>query len=434
MSGQLRVDEITNEDGSGSPSFPNGVDATEFIASGTGASIMPVGTTAQRPASPAAGMYRLNTTTGNPEWYDPASGTWVAFNVVIPTLTTVDGTIFAGQASTLTLTGTNFGAAAAGTVRFTSGATVADVSVTPASQTSASVTVPASIFNLSGGSVVAVQFINSGGGTSNAVNKTVTALPTGGTITTAGGFRIHTFTSSSSFVVPTGFSADVEYLVIAGGGSSGDTAVNGSNTTFGSITSTGGGAGRTGTTAGNSGGSGGGGGGSDGTQPGGAGTSGQGFSGGTGFGTAGLANNGAGGGGGAGSAGGNAPANGVGGSGGNGLQSSINGTATFRAGGGVGTGHESSGGAPGATGAGGSGKAVAGAANTGAGAGGSNAYQGGGGAGGYRCSVPGESSGGGASAESRLSVTAQTYTVTIGAGGAGSLNGGSGIVIIRYAI
>jgi hypothetical protein len=47
--------------------------------SATGAALMPVGTTAQRPASPAAGMYRLNSTTGEPEWYDTVSGVWVAF-------------------------------------------------------------------------------------------------------------------------------------------------------------------------------------------------------------------------------------------------------------------------------------------------------------------------------------------------------------------
>jgi hypothetical protein len=50
---------------------------------------------------------------------------------------------------------------------------------------------------------------------------------------------------------------------------------------------------------------------------------------------------------------------------------------------------------------------------------------GGGGAGGYRCSVLGENSGGGASAESPLAVTAGTsYTVTIGAGGAGAIRNG----------
>lgn len=58
------------------------------------------------------------------------------------------------------------------------------------------------------------------------------------------------------------------------------------------------------------------------------------------------------------------------------------------------------------------------------GGGGGNTHSGGGGAGGYRCSVSGESSGGGASAESALSLTASTgYTVTVGGGGASATNG-----------
>lgn len=48
-------------------------------ATGTGANKMPVGTTAQRPATPETGMYRLNTTTGEPEWYNQATGQWVLF-------------------------------------------------------------------------------------------------------------------------------------------------------------------------------------------------------------------------------------------------------------------------------------------------------------------------------------------------------------------
>jgi hypothetical protein len=59
-----------------------------------------------------------------------------------------------------------------------------------------------------------------------------------------------------------------------------------------------------------------------------------------------------------------------------------------------------------------------------AGGGGGSVPHGGGGAGGYRCSVTGESSGGGASAESKLSLTSGTnYTVTVGAGGAGASAG-----------
>lgn len=45
----------------------------------TGAARMPVGTTAQRPDVPVAGMYRLNTTTSEPEWYDSVGGRWVQF-------------------------------------------------------------------------------------------------------------------------------------------------------------------------------------------------------------------------------------------------------------------------------------------------------------------------------------------------------------------
>jgi hypothetical protein len=67
-----------------------------------------------------------------------------------------------------------------------------------------------------------------------------------------------------------------------------------------------------------------------------------------------------------------------------------------------------------------------------AGGGGGGWYGGGGGAGGYRCSVTGESSGGGASAEAKLTLNITgRYTVTVGAGGAGqssslSANGANG--------
>ena len=57
----------------------------------------------------------------------------------------------------------------------------------------------------------------------------------------------------------------------------------------------------------------------------------------------------------------------------------------------------------------------------GGGGGGSYVGGGGGGAGGYRSSVVGELSGGNSSAESTLSLTAQAYTVTVGAGGAGQV-------------
>ena len=49
-------------------------------------------------------------------------------------------------------------------------------------------------------------------------------MPTGGTITTSGGYRIHTYTGvgSASFDVPSGFAYNnVEVLVVAGGGGGG---------------------------------------------------------------------------------------------------------------------------------------------------------------------------------------------------------------------
>ena len=43
---------------------------------------------------------------------------------------------------------------------------------------------------------------------------------TGGTITTDGNYKVHTFNSSGTFEVTSG-SGNVQYLVVAGGGSSG---------------------------------------------------------------------------------------------------------------------------------------------------------------------------------------------------------------------
>jgi hypothetical protein len=53
---------------------------TQLVSTGTGAWKMPVGTTGQRPASPASGMIRQNSTTGNPEWYDATTSSWLGFS------------------------------------------------------------------------------------------------------------------------------------------------------------------------------------------------------------------------------------------------------------------------------------------------------------------------------------------------------------------
>ena len=266
-------------------------------------------------------------------------------------------------------------------------------------------------------------------------NSTVIAA-TGGTITTDGDYKVHTFNSSGTFA-PTSVSGMgvVEYLVIAGGGGGGGnsaasggggggaggfrTAIgfavsvqnytvtvgaggsneaNGSNSVFGTITSIGGGRGAQGSSGdpGQAGGSGGGGS-RNSTTAGGAGTAGQGFAGAAGATGGGDGN---GGGGGAGAVGAGGASGVVGGAGGVGLASSITGTSVVRAGGGGGGGYDSDNGGAGGTGGGGRGangqseNGTAGTANTG----------GGGGGGGDE------------------------------GGGAGTLGGagGSGVVIIRY--
>jgi hypothetical protein len=442
---EIRITAKTFED-----AIPTVYDVT---TTSTGFFDMPAGTTAQRPGSPTSGATRFNTETGSLEFYDGTD--WISTNL-IPSINSVTGTIYAGQASTLTLSLTNTTDTI--TVRFSEGGvTVADVTGVAVTSGSASVAVPAAVFGQTAGDTIAVSVINQDGTpSSNAINKTVQGLPTGGTITTSGGYRIHTFTSSSSFVVPSGLTlSDVEYLVIAGGGgggaddgggggaggyrcsvvgeSSGGGAsaearltlspstytvtvgaggapgidgvsgqYNGSNSVFSTITSLGGGAGGTGSTphTGASGGSGGGGHNAF-ASVGGSGTSGQGYAGGQGN-QGGI--NGAGGGG-AGQTGGQGDVRNS--FGGNGVASAITGTSVTRGGGGGG-GSRIYNYPLGGTGGGGAGSFQGSATpNNGAGSPG-GANTGGGGGGGNGTTSGGLSRNGG--------------------------SGGSGIVIVRYQL
>jgi hypothetical protein len=287
----------------------------------TGYMMMPVGTTAQRPGTPAAGMYRMNTTTNDPEWYDAVNSVWVPF------------------------------------------------------RESANYTIE--------------YLVIAGGGGGSQSN-----FATGGGAGGAGGYRSSVIGESS------GGGASAESPIVTGPGSvfavtvgaGGSNKANGSNSSFDTITSIGGGCGggylQVATGSGGSGG-----GSAYLTIPVGSGTTGQGYAGGsheTGAG---------GGGGGAGSIGGTASANRIGGNGGSGVSSSITGTSTARAGGGGGgaTSHYAS-------------PAVGGTATAGGGNGGANT--------------------------NGFSGTANT-----GGGGGGPLgdgsaiggSGGSGVVIIRYA-
>jgi hypothetical protein len=403
---------------------------------------MPTGNTAQRPATASLGTLRFNTDGDALENYTSAG--WVKVAVKIPTLESITGTIYAGLSTTLTLTGTEFGTSNAN-VRFTSGETTKDVSVLPISLTSINVATPSEIISLNAGSVVSIRVINGDGGQSGTIDKTVTSPPTGGTITTYDNYRVHSFTTSGTFTVPSGLTlTDVDYLIVAGGGAGGGssgangnggggaggmrassfpsmsagsypavvggggTGVNagsgqtsGTNSSFNSITSTAGGAGASASQAASSGGSGGGGTFSGPNQSGAPGTPGQGNSGGSGNFPA--DGRGGGGGGGAGAVGGNAtglhPASQAG-AGGAGSSNSIRtGSAVFYAGGGGGSvADQPSGGGAGGNGGGGTGSAQ----------------------------QPGGALGSNGSPN------------TGGGGGAGrdiaGYNGGSGIVVVRYQI
>lgn len=252
----------------------------------TGAATMPVGTTAQRPGTPNSGMFRLNSTTGEPEWYDPSSSTWLRFREA-PTYS-VEYLVVAGGA---------------------------------------------------GGHSDSTG--NAGGGGAGGLLSGSLSVSSGG-----------------SFPITVGAGGSVD--------------ANGGNTTAFSQTAVGGGTGGYySNVPGASGGSGGGGG--QGPSSGGSGTAGQGNAGGASTGVGG------GGGGGAGAVGAASYGSGgkEGGGGGIGVQSSINGTATYYAGGGGGSAHSTAtnGTPPGGNGGGGNGHygaaaATAGTANTGGGGGG----------------------------------------------------------------
>jgi len=259
----------------------------------------------------------------------------------------------------------------------------------------------------------------------DSVDDTIISA-TGGTVTTDGDYKVHTFNSSGTFTVNSASGASiVEYLVIAGGGGggseyyaggggaggyqtaaahsvttqaysitvgaggagvTGSTATkgnNGSNSSFDTITSTGGGGGgERGGVTGNTGGSGGGASSWVGTSPSGAsGTAGQGNAGAKGYSGGGNPHgSGGGGGGGAGTAAVDRTSYSSDGHGGDGASSSITGSAVTRAGGGGAGGYGSSPTFSGTGGSGGGGKgadnssdSTAGSVNTGSGGGGGDA-------------------------------------------------------------
>ena len=431
----------------------SGVVVTGIMTATRGVGIGTTTTTGRNAGvSTVAGTVVYNTDSTSLQVY---TGTeWVSIQAADrPTISSISGLITNGTASNLTFSVSNTTSTV--TVRYyltnTDGtllATTADVTVSSGSFTTA---VPAAVYGRSVGDVIAMTIETTDNITSLPSNKTVISLPTGGTITTSGGQRIHTFTSSGSLVFPDGYgSKSATYIIIAGGGSGGNNTsgafengggggaggmltgsttlandttyaivvgaggarpsgnangtTKGSDSTGLSQTAIGGGGGVYNGGVGGSASNGGSGGGAinwatSAAQSPGSGTSGQGNDGGNGGNQA-STNGGAGGGGGKSAAGGAASTN-TGGNGGAGQASSISGSSVTYAGGGGG----------------------------GGGTGGSGGSGGG---------------GGGGSNSSQAAASGGNGTANLGGGGGGNWwndgnndgyggNGGSGIVIVSYA-
>jgi hypothetical protein len=301
---------------SSSLTVSDSVSADHFAASGTGANLIPSGTTAERPVSPTAGMIRFNETTGEPEWYSSAMSDWVNFRSA-PAIT-ISYLVIAGGGGG---GGKNVGGGGG-----------------------------------AGGYRNSYASETSGGGGSTETPLTVN-LGSTYTVTVGGGG------SGVSGSAKGGSGTDSVFATITstgGGGGSNGVPPNSGGSALDGL----------------SGGSGGGGGGVD-TAPagsGGSGTSNQGYAGGNG--NTGASG---GGGGGAGSAGANASTS-SGANGGSGVASSITGSSVIRAGGGGGGGNLSGGtGGSGVGGAGGYGNPAStagdGSENTGSGGGANGGYE-----------------------------------------------------------
>lgn len=196
-----------------------GAGTSSFMKSGGGVGFSRVNTSTRNSLTAVEGQVIYNTDTNVLEYYTGSD--WAKISAVLAVLNSVSGNIIDGLGSNITLSGTGF---------LTSNLVVnflqsqdsinVDVTVTPSSDTSATVSVPASVYNnVTAGRAVTIKVTNSDGSVSLGVNKTAVALPSGGTINTYSGYRSHKFTSSGTWTNTFVTSADV--LIVAGGGGGG---------------------------------------------------------------------------------------------------------------------------------------------------------------------------------------------------------------------
>tara|TARA_B100000927_G_scaffold290331_1_gene288899 strand:+ start:884 stop:1888 length:1005 start_codon:yes stop_codon:yes gene_type:complete len=152
-------------------------------------------------------------------------GSITGLSVGTGTIRSIDGAIINATATSLTLHIENM----TGTVsiKYYEGSTlVATVTGQTVTSSFTIVTaVPAAVYGQSVGDSIGVEVVDSSGGVSgNRIFLTVSSLPTGGTVTTSGSDRIHTFSGSgrrntgSGVFINTINNLTVRYLLIGGGG------------------------------------------------------------------------------------------------------------------------------------------------------------------------------------------------------------------------
>jgi hypothetical protein len=184
---------------------------------------VPDGDTNNRGSDTDVGQLRFNTDLDCLENY--TSQGWLKVSIAIPIINTVSGTVINGVGGTITLSGTQFGSGS-GTVRFRVGSTNYDVSATPSGST-VSADAPSGVYNSAAGTQYYVKYINEDGGQSGEVTVgTIVAPPSGGSVSTVSGDRVHIFTGSSQFVNTLNLS-NVQVLIVGGGGGGGASLAGG---------------------------------------------------------------------------------------------------------------------------------------------------------------------------------------------------------------
>ena len=197
-----------------------GAGTSSFMKASDGIGFTRLNTSQRNALTAVQGQVIFNTTTGVLEYYDGSN--WAKVSSVLAVLNSVSGNIIDGLGSTLTLSGTGFLTANL-VVNFlqSQDSINVDVTVNPSSDTAASVSVPASVYNnVTAGRVVTIKVTNSDGSSSQGVNKTAVGLPSGGTINTYSGYRSHKFTSSGTWT-NTALVSSADVLIVAGGGGGG---------------------------------------------------------------------------------------------------------------------------------------------------------------------------------------------------------------------